>query len=86
MNCCQRLQKVAKSPINRQIWSHWLAGTNCKAKQRLALLTLISTNERRNLTNFNLGLFLTLKEIAKMHLGLFMRMRFNLLICEPDLV
>ena len=23
MNCCQRLQKVAQSPINRQIWSHW---------------------------------------------------------------
>ena len=22
-NCCHRLWKVAQSPINRQIWSHW---------------------------------------------------------------
>ena len=23
-NCCQRLYKVAQSPINRPIWSHWM--------------------------------------------------------------
>ena len=23
INCCQRLEKVAQSLINRQIWSHW---------------------------------------------------------------
>ena len=23
INCCQMLLKVAQSPINRQIWSHW---------------------------------------------------------------
>ena len=23
INCCQRLWKVAQSPINPQIWSHW---------------------------------------------------------------
>ena len=26
INCCQRLLKVAQSPINRPIWSHWLRG------------------------------------------------------------
>ena len=23
INCCQRLKKVAQSPINCPIWSHW---------------------------------------------------------------
>ena len=27
INCCQRLQKLAQSPKNRQIWSHWFGDT-----------------------------------------------------------
>ena len=26
IGCCQRLEKVAQSPINRQIWSHCTSG------------------------------------------------------------
>ena len=40
INCCQRLQKVAKSLINCPIWSHWIDEPQAAFDERCDFLTI----------------------------------------------
>ena len=52
INCCQRLYKVAQSPINQTIWSHWLCSKQQSMFEAHFMHFMISINRmKKNISN-----------------------------------